>query len=187
MIDYDLTKIKGIVFDVDGVLSPTVIPMYPDGEPMRMVNVKDGYAMQLAVKKGLLIAILSGARTHAVQVRFENLGVSDVLLGVPVKLPVFEQWMSTHGLKAEQVAYVGDDIPDLQVMHAAGRRRSRGAAGSRLCEPLPGWLRRGPRPAGAGDEGAGIVARRPSCIRLVTSWRMPGVDSTRQVPNVLTI
>ncbi len=120
MIDYDLTKIKGIVFDVDGVLSPTVIPMYPDGEPMRMVNVKDGYAMQLAVKKGLLIAILSGARTHAVQVRFENLGVSDVLLGVPVKLPVFEQWMSTHGLKAEQVAYVGDDIPDLQVMHAAG-------------------------------------------------------------------
>lgn len=120
MIDYDLTKIKGIVFDVDGVLSPTVIPMYPDGEPMRMVNVKDGYAMQLAVKKGLLIAILSGARTRAVQVRFENLGVSDVLLGVPVKLPVFEQWMSTHGLKAEQVAYVGDDIPDLQVMHAAG-------------------------------------------------------------------
>lgn len=120
MIDYDLTKIKGIVFDVDGVLSPTVIPMYPDGEPMRMVNVKDGYAMQLAVKKGVLIAILSGARTRAVQVRFENLGVSDVLLGVPVKLPVFEQWMSTHGLKAEQVAYVGDDIPDLQVMHAAG-------------------------------------------------------------------
>ena len=120
MIDYDLTKIKGIVFDVDGVLSPTVIPMYPDGEPMRMVNVKDGYAMQLAVKKGLLIAILSGARTRAVQVRFENLGVSDVLLGVPVKLPVFEQWMSTHGLKAGQVAYVGDDIPDLQVMHAAG-------------------------------------------------------------------
>ena len=120
MIDYDLTKIKGIVFDVDGVLSPTVIPMYPDGEPMRMVNVKDGYAMQLAVKKGLLIAILSGARTRAVQVRFENLGVSDVLLGVPVKLPVFEQWMSTHGLKAEQVVYVGDDIPDLQVMHAAG-------------------------------------------------------------------
>ena len=120
MIDYDLTKIKGIVFDVDGVLSPTVIPMYPDGEPMRMVNVKDGYAMQLAVKKGLLIAILSGARTRAVQVRFENLGVSDVLLGVPVKLPVFEQWMASHGLKAEQVAYVGDDIPDLQVMHAAG-------------------------------------------------------------------
>ena len=120
MIDYDLNKIKGIVFDVDGVLSPTVIPMYPDGEPMRMVNVKDGYAMQLAVKKGLLIAILSGARTRAVQVRFENLGVSDVLLGVPVKLPVFEQWMASHGLKAEQVAYVGDDIPDLQVMHAAG-------------------------------------------------------------------
>ncbi|MBR1552152.1 MAG: HAD hydrolase family protein [Muribaculaceae bacterium] len=120
MIDYDLTKIKGIVFDVDGVLSPTVIPMYPDGEPMRMVNVKDGYAMQLAVKKGLLIAILSGARTRAVQVRFENLGVSDVLLGVPVKLPVFEQWMAAHGLKTEQVAYVGDDIPDLQVMRAAG-------------------------------------------------------------------
>ena len=61
MIEYDLTKIKGIVFDVDGVLSPSTVPLSPTGEPLRMVSVKDGYAIQHAVKHGLRIAILSGA------------------------------------------------------------------------------------------------------------------------------
>ena len=80
-IDYDLTCIRGIVFDVDGVLSPSTIPLHPSGEPMRMVNIKDGYALQLAVKHGLQIAILSGANTEAIRVRFESLGVQDIYLG----------------------------------------------------------------------------------------------------------
>lgn len=120
MIDYDLTKIKGIVFDVDGVLSPSTIPLHPTGEPMRMVNIKDGYALQLAVKHGLLIAILSGADTQAIRERFQGLGVQDIYLGASMKLPVFEQWMAKHGLQPEQVAYVGDDVPDLQVMQRVG-------------------------------------------------------------------
>ncbi len=119
-INYDLRKIKGVAFDVDGVLSPSTIPLSPEGEPMRMVNIKDGYALQLAVKQGLEIAIISGAKTRAVEVRFEGLGVKNVYMGAAVKLPIFEQWLDKCGLSANEVAYVGDDIPDLHVMRAAG-------------------------------------------------------------------
>lgn len=87
---------------------------------MRMVSIKDGYAIQLAVKHGLRIAILSGADTHAIRVRFEGLGVQDVYLGASKKLPVFEQWMAKCGFAPEQVIFVGDDIPDLPVMQVAG-------------------------------------------------------------------
>lgn len=120
MIDYDLTKIKGIVFDVDGVLSPSTIPLSPEGEPLRMVSIKDGYALQLAVKHNLQIAILSGANTKGIRVRFEGLGVQNVYLGVAHKLPQFELWMVEMGFNADEVAFVGDDIPDLQVMRTAG-------------------------------------------------------------------
>ena len=120
MIHYDLSKIRGVVFDVDGVLSPSTIPLHPSGEPMRMVNIKDGYAIQLAVKHGFQLAILSGADTDAIRVRFEGLGVQDIYLGASMKLPVFEQWMSKYGFTPDQVAFVGDDIPDLQVMRVVG-------------------------------------------------------------------
>ena len=120
MIDYDLTKIKGIVFDVDGVLSASTIPLSPEGEPLRMVSVKDGYAIQHATKHGLRLAILSGADTHAIRVRFQYLGVQDVMLGASLKLPVFEQWLAHNQLKPEEVIFVGDDIPDLPVMRATG-------------------------------------------------------------------
>ncbi len=120
IIDYDLTRIRGIAFDVDGVLSASTVPLHPSGEPMRMVNIKDGYALQLAVKHGLQLAIITGADTQAIRVRFETLGVQDIYVGAAMKLPVLEQWMAKYGLKPDQVAFVGDDIPDLPAMQAAG-------------------------------------------------------------------
>ena len=63
-INYDLSRIKALAFDVDGVLSSTTVPLHPSGEPMRTVNIKDGYAIQLAVKKGIRIAIITGGRTY---------------------------------------------------------------------------------------------------------------------------
>ncbi|MBR5101653.1 MAG: HAD hydrolase family protein [Muribaculaceae bacterium] len=120
MIDYDLTKIRAIAFDVDGVLSPCTIPLGESGIPMRMVNIKDGYAMQLAVKHGLNLAILSGAKTDAVEVRYRALGVQHLFMGASVKLPIFEQWLEELQLDRSEVAFVGDDIPDIQVMKAAG-------------------------------------------------------------------
>ncbi len=116
----DLTKIRGIALDVDGVLSPSTIPMGEDGQPCRMLNVKDGYAIQLAVKKGLKVAIISGGRSTAVALRYRSLGVKDVYMGASFKLPIFEQWLSQVGLDASEAVFVGDDIPDLHVMAAAG-------------------------------------------------------------------
>ena len=119
-IEYDLSRIKGIALDVDGVLSPGTIPLGADGVPTRMVNIKDGYALQHAVKHGLKIAIISGAKTEAVEVRYRALGVQDVCMGATVKLPIFEEWCSKYGFRLEEVAFVGDDIPDIPVMRAAG-------------------------------------------------------------------
>lgn len=119
-INYDLTKIRGIAFDVDGVLSPSTIPMDSEGTPLRMVNIKDGYALQLAMKRGLNIAIITGGNTESVRKRYESLGIKDIYLGASVKIDIFHKWMESKGLKAEEVIYMGDDIPDLQCMRAAG-------------------------------------------------------------------
>ncbi len=119
-IAYDLTKIRGVAFDVDGVLSPSTIPTSPDGEPLRMVNIKDGYALQLAVKLGLKIAIITGGRSKGTEVRYRGLGISDIYMGASVKTDIFRKWMERHGLQPEEVAFVGDDIPDLHCLELAG-------------------------------------------------------------------
>ena len=85
-----------------------------------MLNVQDGYAIQLAVKKGLRLAIISGGRSRAVAIRYRNLGVQDVYMGATFKLPLFEQWLDDAGLDASEAVFVGDDIPDIHVMEAAG-------------------------------------------------------------------
>lgn len=119
-IAYDLSTIRAIAFDVDGVLSPSTIPTSPEGEPLRMVNIKDGYALQLAVKKGLKLAIITGGKSRGVEVRYRGLGIADVFSGVAEKLDLFKQWMADNDLSPEQVAFVGDDIPDYRCMLHAG-------------------------------------------------------------------
>lgn len=119
-IDYDLTKLRGVAFDVDGVLSPSTIPTSECGEPLRMVNIKDGYAIQLAVKCGLKLAVITGGRSQGVETRYRGLGIDDIFMGVSHKLEVFEKWMELHGLAPEEVAFVGDDIPDWECMKSAG-------------------------------------------------------------------
>lgn len=119
-INYDLSKIKAIAFDVDGVLSPATVPMSADGVPMRMANLKDGYAMQLAVKAGIKIAIITGANVPSIPGRFSIIGVKDIFMGVSDKLPVFERWLAENDLKPEEVAYAGDDIPDMPVLRVCG-------------------------------------------------------------------
>lgn len=120
MINYDLKKIKAIIFDVDGVLSCETIPMYYDGEPLRTANIKDGYAIQLAMKSDLRIAIMTGAETIAIINRFEELGVRDLYVGCAVKTESYEAFKKKHSLTDEEIIYVGDDIPDYQVMKQVG-------------------------------------------------------------------
>lgn len=120
MINYDLSKIKAIIFDIDGVLSAETITMNAEGEPLRTVNIKDGYAIQLAVKMGLHIAILSGAQTESVRRRYEGLGVPDIFLKAAVKIKVYDDFLAKYRLSNENVIFVGDDIPDYEVLSRCG-------------------------------------------------------------------
>lgn len=120
MINYDLTKIKAIVFDVDGVLSTSTIPMDNDGQPVRSLNIKDGYAVQLAVKKGLHIAIITGGKTEQIRRRYESLGVKHVYIGSSVKMKDFDDLLSKTGITEDEVLYMGDDIPDYEIMQRVG-------------------------------------------------------------------
>ena len=112
MINYDLKKIKAIVFDVDGVLSASTITLHPNGEPMRTVNIKDGYAIQLAMKQGLRIAIITGGKTESVRQRYANLGVEDIYMACAIKIRHYEEFLANYCYSDEVVMYMGDDIPD---------------------------------------------------------------------------
>lgn len=120
MINYDLKRIKAIIFDVDGVLSAETITLHPNGEPMRTVNIKDGYAIQLAMKLGLRIVILTGGTTESVRLRYERLGVEDVYMGCAVKLKTYEDFLARYGLSDQEVMYMGDDVPDYEIMQRVG-------------------------------------------------------------------
>lgn len=120
MLPYDLTKLRGFAFDVDGVLSPNMVPIDENGAPARMANVKDGYALHLAIKNGYKIAIITGADTEAVYRRYSALGIKDIYLAASEKLPVFENWLAENGLTRDEVAYCGDDVPDLLCLRHAG-------------------------------------------------------------------
>lgn len=120
MINYDLQKIKAVVFDVDGVLSASTIQMDEKGDPLRTINIKDGYAIQLAVKHGLQLAIMTGGHNENVRSRYEYLGVKDVYISCSVKIRTWEEFLKKYDLKEEEIIYVGDDIPDYEVMKRAG-------------------------------------------------------------------
>lgn len=120
MINYDLSKIRAVIFDLDGVLSSETISLGMDGTPLRTVNIKDGYAIQLAMKMGLRIAILSGCTIEAVRHRYQGLGMEDIFLGASVKIQIYEQFLAKYGLRDEEVMFMGDDIPDLEVMRRVG-------------------------------------------------------------------
>ncbi|WP_214225582.1 HAD-IIIA family hydrolase [Pedobacter sp. B4-66] len=115
-----LKTITTLIFDVDGVLTNGDIIASDSGEFLRTFNIKDGYALQLAVKRGYLICIISGGRGLAMQRRFEGLGITEVFLGVSDKVAVFNSLLAKYDISASEVLYMGDDIPDLKVMQLVG-------------------------------------------------------------------
>lgn len=114
-----LNKLKDIstfVFDVDGVLTNGNILVTESGEQLRQYSIKDGYAIQLAIKKGYQVCIITGAKTDAVIMRLKGLGIQHIYLGASYKLPLFIDFLSKTGLKREEIVYVGDDLPDQEIM-----------------------------------------------------------------------
>ncbi len=115
-----LRKISTFIFDVDGVMTNGIVLLTPDGDMLRSMNVKDGYALQLAVRKGYRIVIISGGNSESVRKRFTDLGVTDIFLAVGNKLQVYEKFISESGTDPDTVLYMGDDIPDYKVMEKVG-------------------------------------------------------------------
>ncbi|SEK70158.1 3-deoxy-D-manno-octulosonate 8-phosphate phosphatase (KDO 8-P phosphatase) [Parapedobacter koreensis] len=113
-------QVKAFVLDVDGVLSDGNILVTEQGEQLRSFNIKDGYALQLAVKRGYPVAIITGGKSLGVKKRMEGLGVTDIFLGIDDKNAVLRDWLSAKRLLPEDVLYMGDDIPDLANMQVVG-------------------------------------------------------------------
>jgi len=115
-----LKHIKAFVFDVDGVFTDGKIWIMPDGELVRSMHTKDGYAVKQAVDKGFPVAVISGANNRNIAERFAYLGVKDVYLNALEKAGYFCDFLQHYGLSREEVAYMGDDLPDLEPMQLAG-------------------------------------------------------------------
>ena len=113
-------EINTFVLDVDGVLTDGSLLLLEDGQMARRMNIKDGYALQLAIKKGYHILVISGGNSDAVKLRLQKLGVVEVFMNVTDKKEILLGYISKYELKREQVLYMGDDIPDLVPMQMAG-------------------------------------------------------------------
>ena len=115
-----LNQVNTLIFDYDGVMTNGTIVLNSDGIPLRTANVKDGYVLQLAVRKGYRIAIISGGNTPSMKQRLSALGIQDVFLGVGNKIEVFNEYVKENKLDPAQIIYMGDDLPDYHVMSAVG-------------------------------------------------------------------
>lgn len=114
-----LLAVKAFVFDVDGVFSGNII-LSGTGDQLRSMNMKDGYAVQFAIKKKYPVAIISGGKSESIKMRFEGLGVTDIYIGSYDKTVDFETYLKKNNLKAEEVLCMGDDLPDYFVMKQVG-------------------------------------------------------------------
>jgi 3-deoxy-D-manno-octulosonate 8-phosphate phosphatase (KDO 8-P phosphatase) len=116
----DLSQVKAFIFDVDGVLTDGTLLALESGEQVRSFNIKDGFAIRHAIRQGFRVAIISGRQEEGVRKRLLSLDVTDIYLGVPDKVLVFEAYLTKYNLAPAQIAYMGDDVPDLEVMQACG-------------------------------------------------------------------
>lgn len=110
--------IQTFIFDVDGVLTDGTLQLLENGELSRKMHIKDGYALQLAVKGGYHIAVISGGNSSQVEKRLQGLGIKDIFLGVQDKKEILETYLSENELSPAHVLYMGDDIPDYEAMQS---------------------------------------------------------------------
>lgn len=115
-----LNNITTFIFDVDGVLTDSTVHITPTGEMLRIMNIRDGFAMKAAVESGYNVCIISGGNNEGVRIRLRNLGITDIHLASPDKVATFKEYIELYNINSEQVLYMGDDIPDFHVMQLVG-------------------------------------------------------------------
>jgi len=115
-----LRNVKAFAFDVDGVFTDGTVILHPSGELLRTSNTRDGYAVHVAIEKGFPVAIISGGKSETVRERFKGLGVTDIYLGLNDKTEALDDFRFKYGLELSEILYMGDDIPDFEVMRKVG-------------------------------------------------------------------
>lgn len=115
-----MNDITTFIFDVDGVLTDGSVFVSNEGEMLRTMNIRDGYALKAAVESGYHVCIISGGSNEGVRIRLRNLGITDIHLGTPDKVKTFKEYTNVYGINPKQVLYMGDDIPDYHVMKLVG-------------------------------------------------------------------
>ncbi len=115
-----LSEINTLIFDVDGVLTNGTVTIMPDGQLIRQMNIKDGYALRTAVNAGLRICVITGGKNEGVKKRLQNLGIKDVYLGAHNKIEQYNELVGMYDLTPKNILYMGDDIPDYPVMKLVG-------------------------------------------------------------------
>lgn len=115
-----LSGVRAFIFDVDGVLTDGTIKLYPDGEMVRTLSVKDGYALQEAAKKGFKIGIITGAKSESLRERLHAFGIPDVYMNVQDKEAVYNEFLKKHTLQSSEILMMGDDLPDYRIMKRSG-------------------------------------------------------------------
>ncbi|HDP74596.1 MAG TPA: HAD-IIIA family hydrolase [Bacteroidales bacterium] len=115
-----LGQVKAFAFDVDGVFTDGTIIIHPSGELLRTSNTRDGYAVHVAVERGFPVAIISGSNSELVRQRFQGLGVTNIYLGITNKIEAIEDFRFKYGLELSDILYMGDDLPDFEVLQRVG-------------------------------------------------------------------
>ena len=115
-----MNDITTFIFDIDGVLTDGSVFVTNEGEILRTMNIRDGYALKAAVESGYNVCVISGGSNEGVRVRLRNLGVTDIHLGSPDKVETYKEYIELYDIQPEQVLYMGDDIPDFHVMKLVG-------------------------------------------------------------------
>ena len=115
-----LANITTFIFDVDGVLTDGTITVTTDGEMLRSMSIKDGFALKTAIDAGFNMCIISGGSNEGVRKRLAGLGIKDIFLGAHNKIEQLNSYLNQHNISKSQVLYMGDDIPDYPVMALVG-------------------------------------------------------------------
>ncbi|NND08296.1 MAG: HAD-IIIA family hydrolase [Saprospiraceae bacterium] len=113
-------NVEHFIFDIDGVMTDGQILVHPDGLWLRIMNVRDGFAIRTATAKGYRVAVISGGTTPGAHERLANLGVHDVYLGQKDKMEAYLHYINKYQLSEDSLLYMGDDLPDYSVMKRAG-------------------------------------------------------------------
>lgn len=113
-------EVDTLIFDVDGVFTNSTLLVLESGKLLRQMHTRDGYAVKAALRAGYRVCVITGGKSEGVRIRLQNLGVTDIYVGIQDKIEAYEEYIDLYEIDEEKVLYMGDDLPDYDVMRRVG-------------------------------------------------------------------